>query len=57
MLTYSVLVFILLPSSNVMLSQVAQDSLGVNYMYTPNHFNERFSAEESWEIHKAAYIK
>jgi|GEM_PF-5830251 len=40
-----------------MLSQVAQDSLGVNYMYTPNHFNERFSAEESWEIHKAAYIK
>jgi len=40
-----------------MFSQVAQDSLGVNYIYAPNHFNDSFSAEESWRIHKAAYIK
>ncbi len=40
-----------------MFSQVMQDSLGVNYIYAPNYFNNSFSAEESWEIHKAAYIK
>ena len=52
-----ILLIILLASSNFMLSQVAQDSLGVNYVYAPNHFNDSFSAEESWEIHRAAYIK
>jgi len=40
-----------------MFSQVMQDSLDVNYIYAPNYFNNSFSAEESWEIHKAAYIK
>jgi len=57
MKTKTVLLFILLASSKFMFSQVAQDSLGVNYIYAPNHFSNSFSAEESWEIHKAAYIK
>ncbi len=57
MKTNTILLFILLASSNFMFSQVAQDSLSVNYIYAPNHFNNSFSAEESWEIHKAAYIK
>lgn len=47
----------LLASSQFMFSQETQDSLGVNYIYAPNHFSNSFSAEESWEIHKAAYIK
>ena len=47
----------LLVSSHFVFSQEAQDSLGVNYIYAPNHFSNSFSAEESWEIHKAAYIK
>ena len=57
MKTNTILLFILLASSNFMFSQVAQDSLSVNHIYAPNHFNHSFSAEESWEIHKAAYIK
>jgi len=40
-----------------MFSQVAKDTLSVDYIYAPNSFNHSFSAEESWEIHKAAYIK
>lgn len=57
MKTNTILLFIFLASSNFMFSQVAQDSLIVNYIYAPNHSNNSFSAEESWEIHKAAYIK
>lgn len=57
MKTNTILLLILLASSNFMFSQVEQDSLGVNYIYAPNHFNDSFSPEESWEIHKAAYIK
>ena len=53
----SILLFILLASSHCMFSQVAQDSLNVDHIYAPNHFNDSISAEESWEIHKAAYIK
>lgn len=52
-----ILLFILLASSNFIFSQVTQDTLSVNYIYAPNNFNNGFSAEESWEIHKAAYIK
>ncbi|WP_156101247.1 hypothetical protein [Salegentibacter sp. Hel_I_6] len=29
----------------------------MNSIYAPNQLNDSFSAEESWEIHKAAYIK
>ena len=52
-----ILLFILLAGSNYTFSQVTQDSLNVNNIYAPNNFNNSFSAEESWEIHKAAYIK
>jgi cell wall-associated NlpC family hydrolase len=38
-----------------MYCQIANDSLGGNYIYPI--FYESFSAEESWEIHKEAYIK
>jgi len=31
--------------------------LDINYIYAPNHYHHSFSAEESWDIHKAAYIK
>ena len=54
---HTILLFILLVSSNIIFSQVVQDSLSVNYIYAPNYYNDSFSAEESWEIHKAAYIK
>ena len=57
MKTKTVLVVMLLVSSHFMFSQEAQDSLGVNYIYAPNHHSNNFSAEESWEIHRAAYIK
>lgn len=57
MKTNTIFFFILLASCNFMFSQVTQDSLSVNYIYAPNHFNDSFSAEESWEIHKTAYIK
>ena len=40
-----------------MFSQVRQDSLSANTIFAPNIFNDNFSVEESWEIHKAAYIK
>ncbi len=53
----TILLFILLAGSTFMFSQVAQDTIGVNYIYAPNHFNNSLSAEESWEIHKAAYIR
>ena len=52
-----ILLFILLAGSNYTFSQVTQDSLNANNIYAPNNFNNSFSAEESWEIHKAAYIK
>lgn len=51
------LLFFLLVCSNFMFSQVAQDSLSEYNIYAPNTFNDSFSAEESWEIHKSAYIK
>ena len=57
MKTNTILLFILLVGSNLMFSQVTQDSLAVKYIYAPNHFNNSFSAEESWEIHRTAYIK
>lgn len=34
-----------------------QDTLRPNEIYAPNMYNNNISAEESWEIHKAAYIK
>ncbi|WP_417369551.1 hypothetical protein [Gelidibacter japonicus] len=57
MKTNTILLFILLASGNFMFSQVAKDTLGVNYIYAPNIFNDNLSPKESWEIHKAAYIK
>ncbi len=57
MKTNTILLFILLASSNFIFSQVPKDTLGVDYIYAPNNFNDSFSAEESWQIHKAAYIK
>lgn len=39
-----------------MFCQVKKDSLEVNYTYPPQSYGN-FSPEESWEIHKAAYIK
>jgi hypothetical protein len=47
----------LLVSSNLIFCQVAKDTLGTNSIYAPNNLNDFFSAEESWEIHKAAYTK
>ncbi|WP_417558753.1 hypothetical protein [Mesoflavibacter zeaxanthinifaciens] len=40
-----------------MFSQVTQDTLGVNNIYAPKIFYDSFSVEESWEIHKSAYVK
>lgn len=57
MKTNTILVLILLAGSNFIFSQVTQDSLSVYSIYAPNHFSDSFSAEESWEIHKAAYLK
>lgn len=57
MKTNTIILFILLASSHFMFSQVSKDSLGANSIYAPLDFNNGFSAEESWEIHKAAYIK
>lgn len=57
MKTNTILLFILLAGSNFMFSQVAKDTLGANYIYAPNVFNDNLSPKESWEIHKAAYIK
>mgnify|MGYP006201181891 CR=1 FL=1 len=57
MKTSTVLLLILLASSNFVFGQVTQDTPGPKYIYAPNYANNSFSAEESWEIHKAAYIK
>lgn len=53
----TILLFILLASSNIMFSQVKRDSLETNFIYAPGYFINNFSAEESWRIHKAAYVK
>lgn len=53
----TILLFILLIFSNFMFGQVAKDTLGVNYVYAPNIFNDNLSPKDSWEIHKAAYVK
>lgn len=50
------LLFVLLVSSSFAFCQVKKDSLAVNYIYAPNSY-EGFTPKESWEIHKAAYIK
>lgn len=47
--------FILILSKGFLYSQVTNDSLGVKFIYP--QFYETFSAEESWQIHKEAYIK
>jgi hypothetical protein len=57
MKTNTILLFILLASSNYMFSQVAKDTLGVDYIYEQNYYNGSFSPEEIWKIYKAAYIK
>jgi hypothetical protein len=50
------LLFVLLLSSSFGFCQVKTDSLEVNYT-NPQKPYDSFSAEESWEIHKAAYLK
>jgi hypothetical protein len=57
MKTNTFLLVMLLASCNLLSAQVVQDSISAHHVYAPNHFNNSFSAEESWEIHKAAYIK
>ena len=51
----TVLLFSFFISNSFMFCQVANDSLGGNFIYP--EFNDDFSAEESWQIHKEAYIK
>ncbi|MFD2034645.1 hypothetical protein ACFSKL_07595 [Belliella marina] len=56
------LLFVLLVSSTFVFSQVKMDSLAVNYIYPPNPPNppniyDGFTPKESWDIHRAAYIK
>jgi hypothetical protein len=49
------LLFLSFICSGYVFCQVAQDSLGGNYIYP--RFCDNFSAEGSWEIHKEAYVK
>lgn len=51
----AILLFILFMSTGSLFSQVVKDSLGGNFIYP--RFYDRMSPEESWEIHKEAYIK
>ena len=51
----TILLFSFFISNSFMFCQVANDSLGGNFIYP--EFNDDFSAEESWQIHKEAYIK
>jgi len=56
------LLLILLVNSAFAFSQIKKDSLEVNYIYPPNPPNppnlyDGFTPKESWDIHKAAYIK
>jgi len=53
----TILLFILLTGCCFMLGQEESDTLDIDYIYAPNIFNDSFSVEESWEIHKEAYIK
>ena len=50
------LLFVLLVSSTFVFCQVKNDSLADNHIY-PQNFYDGFTPKESWEIHKAAYIK
>lgn len=56
MKTNIILLFILLASSNLMFSQVPQGSFDENNTYPPKSYGD-LTPKESWEIHKAAYIK
>ncbi len=50
-----ILVFTLFVCNIAVFCQVAQDTLESNFIYP--QFYDSFSAEESWEIHREAYIK
>ncbi|NLR91397.1 hypothetical protein [Flammeovirga agarivorans] len=53
------LFFILLLTNTFVFCQEDKDSLADNYIYPPNSYNnfDGLTPKESWDIHKAAYIK
>ncbi len=52
---FTLLLLILFTSHGLLFSQGTKDSLGGSYIYP--QFHDSFSAEESWQIHKEAYVK
>ncbi|WP_044212475.1 hypothetical protein [Flammeovirga sp. OC4] len=54
-----IFLFVLLVSNTAVFCQVEKDSLPENYIYPPNSYNnyDGLTPKESWDIHKAAYIK
>ncbi|MBD0403043.1 hypothetical protein [Flammeovirga sp. EKP202] len=54
-----IFLFVLLLSNTFGFCQVEKDSLLESYIYPPNSYNnyDGLTPKESWDIHKAAYIK